>query len=202
MSRTPLPSAANDPVVRRMRESCARFTDTAQNAGLLAPLLLLIAEAFACLFGRLEGIFLLWRAGALPPPPARALPAPKPLRVPRMRRSRTTGKLRSYARRRAPMVRLRRSSAPRPVASEPSPPHPNAPRPRVDRYPKPLETACYPDGKPAPILLRYRNNTGVRPTCRAGSPHAGTSCDIPQPRSPWSRTSRPHASAPRSDART
>ena len=67
--------AANDPIVRTLRETCAHFTDTAQNAGLLAPLLMLIAELFASIFGKLEDIILLWRAGNLPPMPVRALPA-------------------------------------------------------------------------------------------------------------------------------
>ncbi len=69
--------AANDPIVRIMRDTCARFTDSAENAGVLAPLLLLLAEALARLFGRIEDIFLLWRAGELPPPPVQPLRAPR-----------------------------------------------------------------------------------------------------------------------------
>ena len=136
MSRTPLPTAANDPIVRALRETCVRFTDSAQNAGLLAPLLLLLAEAFASLLGKLENIFLLWRAGELPPPPARALLAPKPVRTPRARRSGPSGKRRTRTSRRTPELRLRRISVsyPSTIASTP---HPNAPNPRIDRYPKP-----------------------------------------------------------------
>ena len=123
--------AANDPIVRMLRDTCARFTDSAQNAGLLAPLLLLLAEAFASLFGKLENIFLLWRAGALPPP------VPRPIRAPRphARRTRRSGQRRTRTSRRAPAIRPRqaRASYPRPRASTP---HPSAPTPRIDRYPK------------------------------------------------------------------
>ncbi len=135
MSRTPLPTAANDPIVRALRETCVRFTDSAQNAGLLAPLLVLIAEALTRLFGSLEALVLLWRAGALP------APAPKPIRAPRSHARRTRGKRRPYTRRRAPVPRLRPTTAPAPVAIKPRPLRPSAPNRRIDRYPKPSETA-------------------------------------------------------------
>ncbi len=155
MSRILLPIAAHDPVVRIMWETCAHFTDKAQNSGPLAPLLLLLAEAFASLFGKLESIFLLWRAGALPPPP----PARNPIRAPRPHacRTRAPRKHRTHARRRAPVLRQPCKSAPIPVASEPSPLRPNAPRPRVDRYPKPPETAVIADRLTATFLFRNRN---------------------------------------------
>ncbi len=129
MNSTP---AANDPIVRIMRDTSARFTDSAQNAGLLAPILLLIAEAFASLFGKLENIFLLWRAGELPPP------APKPIRAPRAptRRTCPSGQRRTRIRRRAPALRPRRTRAAYPPLRA-STPRPSAPNPRIDRYPKP-----------------------------------------------------------------
>ncbi len=124
--------AANDPIVRMMRDSCARFTTSAENAGLLAPLLLMLAEAFALLFGKLETIFLLWRAGDLPQP------APKPIRAPRARTRHTyrPGQRRGSVRRRTPALRPRRPRAVYPRSSAGTR-HPSAPTPRIDRYPKP-----------------------------------------------------------------
>ncbi len=132
MNSTP---AANDPIVRMMRDGCARFTHTAENAGLLAPLLLMLAEALAHFFGKLENIFLLWRAGELPPP------APRPIRAPRARTRRPSrpGRRRTGTARRTPALRPRRARAVyRPTSA--SRPDPSAPSPRIDRYPKP--TLC------------------------------------------------------------
>ncbi len=123
--------AANEPIVRMMRDTCARFTHSAQNAGVLAPILLLLAEAFALLFGKLENIFLLWRAGDLPPPAPISVRAPR-ARTPRTRRS---SQRRTRTSRRAPAFRPRRARATYPATSA-SPPQPGAPAPRIDRYPK------------------------------------------------------------------
>ncbi len=137
--------AANDPIVRIMRDTCARFTDSAEKAGVLAPLLLLLAEALARLFGRIEDIFLLWRAGELPPPPVQPLRAPRP----HVRRARNPGKRRIHARRRVPVLRARRPRAPLPVTSERSHPRPSAPTRRIDRYPKPFKNAAIQAREPA-----------------------------------------------------
>lgn len=138
MSPAPPPTAANDPLVRILRESCVHFSEQAHNAGLLAPLMLLIAEALARLFGRLEDIILLWRAGLIPVPTSHARrPARRGVR----------GKIRSGARharvrRRTPAIRpphiaARRFALWRGTAT----PEPIPPRRRIDRYPKPPKTA-------------------------------------------------------------
>ncbi len=124
--------AANDPLVRMMRDTCAQFTDKAQNAGLLAPLLMLIAEAFASLFGKLENIILLWRAGTLPPQPVRHR---KPSSTPRAHtpRTRASGKRRTAHR--TPAMRQRRARATYPRSGAKAL-QPSAHRQRIDRYPK------------------------------------------------------------------
>ncbi len=150
MNPTP---AANDPIVRIMRDSCARFTHTAENAGVLAPLLLLLAEALASFFGKLENIFLLWRAGALPPP------APKPLRAPRApaRRARASGKRQSSHRRRTPAIRPRRTRVVYP-APRASTAHPSALTPRIDRYPKPAAGSRRVAGSRCRVLFVTKSN--------------------------------------------
>ena len=128
------PPATNDPLVRMMRDSCARFTHTAENAGVLAPILLLLAEAFALLFGKLEDIFLLWRAGELPPPPVSA-----PRLRPSARTQRSANPRRASTPRRQTRVtpepharRTHATHAPTRIAQL----HPSAPPGRIDRYPK------------------------------------------------------------------
>jgi hypothetical protein len=119
-----------------MRETCAHFTDAADEANFIArPFLVLLAELLARIFGKIEDIVLLWRAGLIPPP------APKPARTKRIR----TRKVRQYTRRRrrtnrrTPGLRPSRARATRPFAIDrgTTPPRKPAPARRIDRYPKP-----------------------------------------------------------------
>jgi hypothetical protein len=123
-----------------MRETCAHFTDAADEANFIArPFLVLLAELLCRIFGKIEDLVLLWRAGLIPPP------APKPERTKRIR----TRKIRAYARRkrtsrRTPGLRPQRrnsASGPRRFARPRSDAKPSKPAPqrRVDRYPKSAE---------------------------------------------------------------
>jgi hypothetical protein len=146
-----------------MRETCARFTDAADEANFLArPFLLLLAELLARIFGKIEDIVLLWRAGLIPPP------APKPEKAPRLR---ARGKSRSHSHRRrknrrTPGVRLLRGQRPQSGLTHPFPIDPGHAPPRkpvsvrrIDRYPKPkpVGTSLSPARSSTSILLRYHN---------------------------------------------
>jgi hypothetical protein len=119
-----------------MRETCAHVSDAAEEANFLArPFLLLLAELLARIFGKIEDIVLLWRAGLIPPP------APKPEKAPRLR---ARGKSRSHSRRRrtnrrTPGLRPQRSATatnPFPIDRGNPPRRKPAPARRIDRYPK------------------------------------------------------------------
>jgi hypothetical protein len=123
-----------------MRETCAHFTDAADEANFLArPFLVLLAELICRIFGKIEDIVLLWRAGLIPPP------VPKPEQAPRVRtrqiRNRTS---RSRTNPRTPRLRpargLRHHAGARtyPTAIDRGQPPPRKPAParRIDRYPK------------------------------------------------------------------
>jgi hypothetical protein len=124
-----------------MRETCANFTDAADEANFLArPFLVLLAELLCRIFGKIEDIVLLWRAGLIPPP------APKPEQAPRVRtrqiRNRTS---RTRTNRRTPRIRpaarglrhhARARTYPTAIDRGPLPPLKPAPTRRIDRYPK------------------------------------------------------------------
>jgi hypothetical protein len=63
----PQQSEAKPDLARTLRESCVRFTEAADESFFFRQLYLLLAA----LFGKIEDIFLLWKAGQLPPPPIR-----------------------------------------------------------------------------------------------------------------------------------
>ncbi len=142
MNPTPQPSDATPDLAGKLRETCVRFTEAADESFFFRALYLLLAR----LFGRIEGIFLLWQAGQLPPPPVRA-----PSQTPRAAAaSPSTRERHSYARR--PAATRAMAEAPTPAAIPArirsaarrafsrSTSHrlkPNAPTPRIDRYPKP-----------------------------------------------------------------
>jgi hypothetical protein len=119
-----------------MREMCAHFTDAADEANFLArPFLVLLAELLCRIFGKIEDIVLLWRAGLIPPP------APKPAQPQRTRR-RGRSRARTPRRRtsrRTPGVRpesTRTGENPFPIDRRgPAPRKPPLVR-RIDRYPK------------------------------------------------------------------
>jgi hypothetical protein len=132
-----------------MRETCAHFTDAAEDANFLArpflarpflarPFLVLLAELLCRIFGKIEGIVLLWRAGLIPPS------APKPASSERPRGARRSTR-RTRTNRRPPVLRLVRLHGPRPrAATHPfaidrghAPPRKPGPARRIDRYPKP-----------------------------------------------------------------
>jgi hypothetical protein len=121
-----------------MRETCAHFTDAADDANFLArPFLVLLAELICRIFGKIEDIVLLWRAGLIPPP------APKPARAARKHNtSRRTRRTRTN--RRTPVLRPRDAQPPRArtralaiaIARGQASPRKPAPVRRIDRYPK------------------------------------------------------------------
>jgi hypothetical protein len=132
-----------------MRETCAHFTDAADEANFLArPFLVLLAELLCRIFGKIEDIVLLWRAGLIPPPPPKPESTPR-VRTPEIRQATH----RTRTNRRTPRVRplqgprTRGRAAARPFAIERSRvlPHKPAPVRRIDRYPKrPKTTAKRP----------------------------------------------------------
>jgi hypothetical protein len=155
-----------------MRETCAHFTDAADDANFLArPFLVLLAELLCRIFGKIEDIVLLWRAGLIPPP------APKPAPAPRLharkihnktrgpRTSRRTPVLRVLARLQGPRPQGRAIARPFPIDRGHAPPRKPAPARRIDRYPKPqsAQTAANPSRTSTPILLRLRNKTRPKP---------------------------------------
>jgi hypothetical protein len=122
-----------------MRETCAHFTDAADDANFIArPFLVLLAELLCRIFGKIEDLVLLWRAGLIPPP------AEKPATPPRPRESRATTR-RTRTNRRTPGLRPRHAHRPRSRTATPAfaidrgHPLPRKPVPirRIDRYPKP-----------------------------------------------------------------
>jgi hypothetical protein len=140
-----------------MRETCAHFTDAAEEANFLArPFLLLLAELLARIFGKIEDIVLLWRAGLIPPP------APKPEKAPRLR---ARGKSRSHSHRRrtnrrTPGLRPQPTATainPFPIDRGTPPRRKPAPALRIDRYPKPGKNPENPSRIRAPKLLLNRN---------------------------------------------
>jgi hypothetical protein len=144
-----------------MRETCAHFTDAADEANFLArPFLVLLAELLCRIFGKIEDIVLLWRAGLIPPPP------PKPERTPRPRKIRQA-KRRTRTNRRTPGLRpingqgrqVRARTYPITIERTRIPAGKPVPARRIDRYPKPqpAKTAANPVRIRIPILLRYRN---------------------------------------------
>jgi hypothetical protein len=119
-----------------MRETCARITDKAEDANFLArPFMLMLAELLCRIFGKIEDLVLLWRAGLIPPP------APKPPR-PHHARAKTRTRLRHRrTNRRTPGLRL--CQAPHRAATRPFGIPRSTPQPRrhilvrrIDRYPK------------------------------------------------------------------
>ncbi len=169
VSRTPLPKAeTNDPLVRSMRETCAHVSDAAEEANFLArPFLVLLAELLCRIFGKIEDIVLLWRAGLIPPP------APKPIHVPRHRaRKRRHGKRRTRTNRRTPGFRPQRAAARRfSIDRGQPPPRKPAPVRRIDRYPKPAQKPCNP---PSLSLIHF-----VTLSKRTSIPAAATTAEIP-----------------------
>jgi hypothetical protein len=138
-----------------MRETCADFTDRAEDANFLArPFMLMIAALLARIFGKLEDMILLWRAGLIPPP------APTPVRARRTRaRTARTYTRRPRANRRTPGLRPRKIGARRPTSIQRNAPTPRKPAParRIDRYPKPPGNRENPRRLGTPISLRYHN---------------------------------------------
>jgi hypothetical protein len=132
----PQPSEAKPDLARTLRESCVRFTEAADESFFFRQLYLLLAA----LFGKIEDMFLLWKAGTLPPPPVRqqTARAPEP--------SRATARRHKTARR---PTRARRTSTARPIRVRRTAARPgyltepvcrvarDAPVRRIDRPPKP-----------------------------------------------------------------
>jgi hypothetical protein len=124
-----------------MRETCAHVSDAAEDANFLArPFLVLLAELLCRIFGKIEDLVVLWRAGLIPPP------APKPASAERPRTAKIRhAKRRTRANRRTPVLRPRLGAQPRgraathPTAIDRGPTRPRKPAPtrRIDRYPKP-----------------------------------------------------------------
>jgi hypothetical protein len=114
-----------------LRESCVRFTEAADESFFFRRLYLLLAA----LFGKIEDMFLLWKAGTLPLPPVRAprqtSNAPTASRTTARR---TTRRPKSVSRTARP-IRVRRKAAYHAVRTTPL--KPDAPARRIDRYPKP-----------------------------------------------------------------
>jgi hypothetical protein len=118
-----------------MRETCVRITDKAEDANFLArPFMIMLAELLCRIFGKIEDLVLLWRAGLIPPP------APKPARI-RHTRARKARKYTHHKRhsRRTPGIRPQSARTSRPDYTEADTPRPAKPAPvrRIDRYPKP-----------------------------------------------------------------
>ncbi len=137
MNHPPQPSEANVDLARKLRETCVHFTEAADESYFFRQLYLLIAS----IFGKIEDIFLLWRAGKLPPVPVRpradsprVCTAPRTPGTAKRRRSRNA-RIASAAAARPIHVRRTATSAyptPAPTCLKPS-----AETPRIDRYPKP-----------------------------------------------------------------
>ncbi len=155
MSHPPQQSEAKPDLARTLRESCVRFTEAADESFFFRQLYLLLAA----LFGKIEDMFLLWKAGNLPPPPIR-----QPRQTPRV--CTTPSHRHKTARRHATRhpksvsmaarpIRVRRTA--RHIRTTPHPLKPNAPRRRIERPPKTAKNPGNPSRDRAFILLRYRN---------------------------------------------
>ncbi len=153
MNPIPQPSEAKPDLARKLRETCAHFTEAADESFFFRQLYLLIAS----IFGKIEDIFLLWKAGNLPPPPVRqprqSTHAPTPS-SPRHKSARRTAR-RTRASTARP-IRVRRTGAW--TTSTTPPPKQDAPVRRIDRYPKnrpnpPLST----QQRLTSFSLRYHN---------------------------------------------
>jgi hypothetical protein len=163
VSRPPLPQAeTNDPLVRSLRETCANFSDAAEDANFIArPFLVLLAELLCRIFGKIEDLVVLWRAGLIPPPAPKPASAERP-RTPKIRHA----KRRTRANRRTPRLRPIRARRPQtrartyPIERTRIPARKPAPTRRIDRYPKPNPPgiAANPNRIFTPIMLRYQNN--------------------------------------------
>lgn len=135
MTRIPPQSDANDPLARTMREICVHISETADEALLLRPILLLIAAALTRLFARLEDLLVLWREGKLPPMPVRqAQPS-------RRSSARSQRPRQRHHRARRPVaarpIRIRGATTAHAILKHAPGPQPLAtPRRRIDRYPK------------------------------------------------------------------
>ena len=133
MTSTPHPQADDD-VVRAIRGTCVHISESAENAGLLAPIMVMIAQMLIRLFGKLEDMFILWRDGRLV-----IVPAQERHRVAtttRLKSRRSTN--RRAARKRAhPICAQATSTAGRyePIRAHVRTQAKSARRP-VDRYPK------------------------------------------------------------------
>ncbi len=152
MNPIPQPSEAKPDLARTLRESCVRFTEAADDSLFFRRLYLLLAA----LFGKIEDMFLLWKAGNLPPPPVRqstqrhqtgTQSRKTPQRHKSVRRPRTARPIRVRA------TPENRQYPPRIEAK----PKPDAPARRIERPPKCPKTPTNTLRLRTSILLRYRN---------------------------------------------
>jgi hypothetical protein len=132
----PQPSEAKPDLARTLRESCVRFTEAADESFFFRQIYLLLAA----LFGKIEDMFLLWKAGTLPPPPIR-----QQTQTPQARTTPVASRPRHPSARRRPK-RDSRIARPSRVRHAPRrrvwslhtgcPPARDVPPRRIDRYPK------------------------------------------------------------------
>ncbi len=132
MNPIPQPSEAKPDLARTLRESCVRFTEAADESFFFRRLYLLLAA----LFGKIEDMFLLWKAGTLPPPPVRQPRQTTHAPTASSRRHRTVrGTEKRTHTSTARPIRVRRKAAYH--ADRPLQLKPEAPTRRIDRPPKP-----------------------------------------------------------------
>ncbi len=135
MNHPPQQSEAKPDLARTLRESCVRFTEAADESFFFRQIYLLLAA----LFGKIEDMFLLWKAGNLPPPPVHQPTQNHQTRT----SSRTTSQRHKTGRRTAS-----KASTARPIRVQMTPENrqhptrtqptlkPDAPTRRIDRPPK------------------------------------------------------------------
>jgi hypothetical protein len=140
-----------------MRETCAHFSDAADEANFLArPFLVLLAELISRIFGKIEDIVLLWRAGLIPPPAPKPEKPQRPHARRKTRRTRRTPKKHRTPGLRPNPVNRPQSARTRPAYARPSdpPPRESAPVRRIDRYPKPSKNTAKSRRICTPNMLR------------------------------------------------
>ncbi len=151
VNHPPQPSEAKPDLARTLRESCVRFTEAADESFFFRQIYLLLAA----LFGKIEDMFLLWKAGNLPPPPVHQPRQTRrvcttPSQRHRSTRRRTTRHPKSVSIAARP-IRACRTATSR--SRTPVRPWPDAPTRRIERPPKPPKNPHQPASQPHVFIV-------------------------------------------------